>query len=280
MSNAEVKIFNNDQLTNLLIGKQPRIGHGISEKRSQSTLNRDFTDFSKFKFPEPIEPIKKNPVQEEEKTDRASTQQAATSQFNKLRQEEKLIGQVDQYLSVYESNHKRKTLMMHQEFEEHYLQPVSRKLMKKVNGPEYDKYVRARSQAIKTFETQISQKDSLQRQLPSIPTISFDTSDIVDPVMKYRKNAQKEQTLTKIIAMQNGEYKPPEPIQERDTMNLKKWKILAQTRFYEGTGSTPKGKKVFPQKFLDNVREDDFAEPLPIIPGKRKGYVPKDNDIF
>ena len=278
---GEMKIYKNDQLHNLLLGKQPRIGRGNVEKSNASVLSKEYTDFSKFPFPDPIEPINsKQPGENTIKRDNILIPSSNSSQFAKLRTEEPLLQQVENYLNVYENNHRRKTLMMHQEYEEHFLQPLSKKLLRKVNGPEYDKYLRARTRAITAFDRQTKMKDVHGKEFPTIPTITYDRQGIIDPVTRFREHAQRERELTTIIAKQTGEYRKPAEIKERDTMNLKKWQILTQTRFYDGTGTLPKGKKIFQQKYADHVDGNDF-DPLPEVKvGRRKSYVPKDHDLF
>lgn len=278
---GEIKIFKNDQIHNLLVGKQPRIGRGVVEKSNASILNRDFTDFSKYPFPDPIEPINSNKTSDgATKHDSAISAPAQTSQYSKLRNETQLLEQVEGYLNVYENNHRRKTLMMHQEYEEHFLQPLSKKLLKKVNGPEYDRYLKARTRAITAFDRQTQMKDTAGKELPEIPAIKYDTQGVVDPVMRFKENANKEKALTTIIAKQTGEYQKPAEVKERDTMDLKKWKILAQTRFYNGTGTTPKGKKIFAQKYADQIDGTDFDGLPEIKVGTKKSYVPSDHNIF
>ena len=250
-----IKIHNNDQIHSLLVGKQPRIGLGLPSKQDINSNKNDNTDFSKFPFPEPIEPLNHTQnLVDSNKLDKKHQSSSTLRQFSKLRSENDLINHVGEYLSVYETNYKRKTVMLHQELEEHFLQPVSRKLAKKVNGNEYNNYVKKRNRAISAFDKQTQTRDTFLQTLPEIPNLSFDTSDLTDPVLKFRKNAEKEKYLTKIIAQNNGEWVEPTQYPERDTMNLKKWKTLAQTRFYGGSDeSIPKGKRVFDSKYRDSV---------------------------
>ena len=277
----EMKIYKNDQIHNLLLGKQPRIGRANQEKTNSAILSSEYTDFSKFPFPDPIEPINSKQMGDNSiKRDNIVVPTSHSSQFAKLRNEESLLQQAEKYLNVYENNHRRKTLIMHQEYEEHFLQPLSKKLLRKVNGPEYDKYLRARTRAISAFDKQTRMKDVHGKEYPTIPTITYDRQGIVDPVTRFREHAQREKELTTIIAKQTGEYKKPTPIKERDTLDLKRWEMLTQTRFYDGSGTLPKGKRLFPQKYTDHIDENDF-DPLPEVKvGRRKSYIPKDHELF
>jgi len=252
---SHIRIHNNDQIHNLLCGKQPRIGGGPLSKPETHTSKTELTDFSKYPFPDPIEPLNHNSsIGEQGKLERHHGGSSNMIQFNKLRKDGELLGHVGDYLSVYETNYRRKAMLLHQELEEHFLQPVARKLVKKVNGKAYDDYVKMRARAVSAFDKQTHTRDTFLIDLPEIPTISFDTSDLTDPVLKFKKNAEKEKSLTKIIAQQTGEWVEPQQFPERDTMNLKKWKVLAQTRFYKGAEETlSKGKKVFERKYQDSI---------------------------
>lgn len=267
---GEVRIHSNEQIHNLLCGKQQLVGTSLSTKPQVPVSTNDLTDFSKYPFPDPIEPVQHSMAPQEHAQQKASSlHQVPVKQFNKIRQDEQSIQQIGKYLNVYETNHKRKSMLLHQELEEHFLQPLARKLVRKTNGPEYNEYVKKRDRAVSAFDQQTKTQDTFLKQLPPIPMISFDTSDLTDPILKYKKHAQHEQRLSDFISKSTGEVKPHLTFPERDTMNLKKWRILAETRFYAGKsepGEGPnKGKRVFEQKYKDQIVEetDQFAPPLP-----------------
>ncbi|OHT14121.1 hypothetical protein TRFO_03150 [Tritrichomonas foetus] len=275
----EVLIHRNDQIHNLLCGKQQRIGNSHDRNRNNLINLADNTDFSKYPFPDPIEPSRTSQasrasVNVQMKSSRLS--QSNNSEFNKLRQDEPMLENVSQYLNVYETNSRRKAMILHQELEEHYMQPLSRKLVRKTTGAEYQKFIRAKSRAITAFDRQAHTQDTYLQELPKIPRLSFDSSDLTDPILKYRKNQEDEKRLTKIIQQSTGEWKAPPTFQERDTMNLKKWKILAETRFYAGKSDLPipKGKKINEKKYSSEITTelDYFAPPI-----ERKPFIPHPN---
>lgn len=277
MKGGEVRIHKNEQIHNLLCGKQQKIGVPHLNQNGQQVQNQgvnDQIDFSKYPFPDPIEPMHANTMNTEQSAREKSSRMHSVPQknFNKIRQEESVLEHIGNYLSVYETNSQRKSVLLHQELEEHYLQPIARKLVKKVNGPEYSSYLQKRNRAVSAFDKQTHTKDTFLKALPEIPMISFDTSDLTDPILKYRKNAQDERRLTEFIAKSTGAWQNPPEYPERDTMNLKKWKILAETRFYKGKtepGEEPsKGKRIFSQKYKDDlkVEMDFFAEKPPRPP--------------
>lgn len=266
---GEIKIFNNDGLHGLLVGRQPHIGHSQSIRKDNNATKNEYVDFSKFSFPELIEPTSKKVSRTDVDTPSKNTTNVYnTEEFSKLREDSNFLQKVENYLNIYEENHNRKAMMLHQELEDHYLRPVSRKITTKVNGPEYQRYLKSRLGAITAFDKLTRTKDSYLKDLPKIPTLSYDTSDLVDPVLKYKRNIEREKKLTHIIEKQTGILRPVKKLNERDTMNLRKWQILAETRFYDGEGNETanqkKGKKFFADKFVSKSKEclDQFA-PIP-----------------
>jgi hypothetical protein len=151
------------------------------------------------------------------------------------------------YLDFYEQSATRKGLLLHQETEKQYLQPLSKRVVKRLTGPGYDRYLRSRSHAISAFETAIRGTDTLNRRLPPIPTIRVDTTGLRDPVMKYKYTNAAEDRLAKVITESDRIAEQGPKFQERDTMDLKRWRSLAETRFYAGTTEKPvaKGRRVF-----------------------------------
>ncbi|OHT06813.1 hypothetical protein TRFO_25122 [Tritrichomonas foetus] len=267
---TEVIIHSNDRIHNLLCGKQQHVGHSKNKNRNHFLNVKDNHDFSKYPFPDPIEPNKSMLVSSEKNQNTLKPIQNQMTEFSKLRDEEEMIGNVSQYLQVYETNTKRKAMLMHQELEEYYLAPLSRKLAKKTSGKDYESFVRAKSRAVSAFDKQTNTRDTFLKQLPSIPTIKIESKDLTDPILRYRKNAADEKRLTKIIQKSTGEWKEPPVFPERDTMNVKKWNMLQETRFYEGStnNNSTKGKKVFPKENHSHINEivDAFSPPPQRLP--------------
>jgi hypothetical protein len=185
----------------------------------------------------------------------------------RLRRDAARLDEVATYLNDYQSNHERKTMMLHQELEEHFLQPLGRMLARKTSGPEYANFVARKARAVSAFDTRTRLQDTFLEQLPEIPTLRCDASEFSDPVKKYQANTEREERLTDLIALSTGQQPRRHAPSDRDTMNLKKWKILAETRFYEGKdGKAPaKGKRVIAERFGSSLaRElDQFAPPEP-----------------
>lgn len=272
MTQSEIRIHCHEEpIHNLLCGRQPRIGTGLRQNRPRTSSNAEYTDFSKFQFPDPIEPAKnrQQPIEENRKPTLDKSKYVPVDQFHKLRQEEASMKEIDEVIQAYETNNRRKNFLRHQEYEEHYLQPLSKKLVKKVNGQQYSEFRQKKTRAVTAFDTQLRKKDSFLDELPTIPNIVFTTNDLNDPIVKYKQHNKKEESLTTFIAKSTGQYTPPPEFPERDTMNLKKWQTLAETRFY-GNSNAPvkKGKRLFPDTYKDQIEStmDNFAEPPPRLP--------------
>ena len=271
----EVVIHNNDRIHHLLCGKQQRIGAQSRQRRLANQVAKgNGPDFSEYPFPEPIEP-RKSALSLDHTGDRM--QRTSIESVTKLRQSESDINHIEQYLQVYEANQHRKARILHHDLEEHYLQPLSRKLQKQITGPQYKEFVQRKQRAISAFDIRARANDTFHEKMPEIPTLTMRTGDLTDPVVKYRRNAAREEKLAEIIAKSTGEYKEPREFPDRDTLNLKKWTALEQTRFYNDGGDVPvpHGRRAFPQISHSVVTEeiDQFRPPVRTMTATRP--VPK-----
>lgn len=255
----EVKIFASDNIHNLLVGKQPRIGQSRLSPRNVAAARLDGVDFSSYPFPEAIEPSGKVQQMTRPETqwnnDRPSSKVVSTN-YHKVRATAKDMQNMSEYLTYYETNSTRKTMLLHQDIEEHYLQPFTKKLVKQVNGENYNRYLKTRNRAVTAFDKITQKKDTFNQELPEIPMIKFKGSNLTDPVQKYKVNNAHEANLSRIIAQSTGTHVDPPVFPERDTMNLKRWTILSQTRFYEGTPNAQKGKRIHPGKFDSQISRE------------------------
>lgn len=252
----EICVHSPDPLQGLLVGEQPHIGVDHSEEPELNRTKSEYPDLSSIVFPEPIKldtktstgGPRKKPVQ-------TFPSQPPLTQFSKLKGETSNLEDIDAYLGVYETNHRRKALLMHQEVEEQYLQPVQRRISKKVTGDEYQAFLKRRKRAIAHFDARTKVRDTFNKPLPTIPTLTAQVGDLVNPITRFRRHAQREAELTDFIAKSTGTYEEPPTFKENDTMNLKQWRILAETRFYAGTEPASKGKRVFDEKFRSSVAD-------------------------
>jgi hypothetical protein len=226
----------------------------------------DLTDFSKYPFPDPIEPTRPTVL---EPTLQAGTQRhpAPVKNYSKLRQNELDLSRMEDYLQVYHTNQYRKSLLLHQELEEHYLGPISKRLTKKLNGESYRRYVREKARAVSAFDIKSQSRDTFLEKLPDIPVIELNTRELTDPILKYQKNQSNEERLAEIVARSSGAWTERVLPPPRETMDLKKWRILTETRFsQESDTPVPKGKKMFNvDLYKSQVPEliDEFAPAPP-----------------
>lgn len=275
--NSNEVIVHNDRIQNLICGTQQHVGSTMNKQKSDLSTFKNNTDYSNYPFPDPIEPSKFNEQgmnsRESNNSSSGFDPKSKMREFNKLKSEESMIKNVDHYLSMYDINSKRKKMLLHQDLENHYFQPLSTKLSQKTCGKDYEKYLKAKSRAISAFDTQTRTNDTFSKELPKIPTLKCDLSDLTDPVVKYRVNAREEKKLTRLIQKSTGEIQETKKLPERDTLNLKKYKILTETRFFDGNvdSNSPnapinsnKGKKIFPGKFDSQITPyvDNFTKPL------------------
>jgi hypothetical protein len=277
---GEVAVHAGDRIHALLCGKHQLIGT-VTRERPEERRQADATDFSKYRFPDPIE-LSKTAAPEPSQLQGTIRQQPITRHYAELRRELPDLESVDTYLADYTANHARKSMTLHQEVEERYLQPLARRLVRCTTGPAYERYVAQKMRAVSAFDRRTRVQDTFLEELPPIPVIGFVASDLTDPIHKYHKNAENEGKLTEFIARSTGEWSSPSEPFERDTMNLKKWKILGETRCYHGSVDypIPKGKQIRPGKFASclSTELDQFATPEPRTIRVRQSVPPSSVD--
>jgi hypothetical protein len=262
-ADSEVRVFSSDNVNTLLLGKQPIVGPERRHPQTHRTYASDGADFSKFSFPPEIEPSVMAAISRKPDASHSNdvTARIPPPNYTRLRHDSDEFDAIVSYLDVYSKNNKRKVLSLHGEMEDRYLQPFSRRLARKVSGPGYERFIDAKSRAVSAFDTATRAKDTFNRPLPAIPHLRVTQSGLRDPIQKYKTHTAVEQRLVKTISESMG-VPPDPPKPERDTMNLKKWGTLAETRFYDG-GTTTKGKRVDPHHFGSRVGAvlDAFAPP-------------------
>ena len=273
--NSNEVIVHNDRIHNLACGTQQHFGSNINKNKPDLSTFKENTDFSKIPFPDPIEPSRLSKFNDQRTNNGEANDlsygidhKSKMREFNKLKNDESMIKNVDNYLSMYDINSKRKKMLLHQDLENHYFKPLSIKLSQKTTGKDYENYLKAKSRAITAFDVQTRANDTFSKELPKIPSLQCDLSDLTDPVVKYRVNAREEKKLTRLIQKSTGECDKPKNFTERDTLNLKKWTLLTETRFYDGNSDSNKGKKICPNKFdsqiSSHINSFDKSTPPPI----------------
>ena len=226
-----------------------------------------------YDFPEPINPNEPVPTQSYENEIALKKKKKSEKILEKLKEDELKIKNVQSYLHIYRSNHQRKALKMHQDLEEGYFQPIHKKLAQQITGPNYTNYRRSKSEALELFNKQINTPGEGFLPLPYVPSIEIDTTDIHDPIQKYRNECNKEDQLIKVLEKQTGKdfsccssqpvstfpstrtkcsSKMPliEPYQESD-----KDTVLKETRLFNDgpPQNIPKGKKIFNDKWKSGI---------------------------
>jgi hypothetical protein len=273
---TEVKVFAPDSVNSLLFGKQPLVGPERNRSRSHHTPGGDRIDFTKYPFPPEIEPTFAAEASAKPNGGRRSDVIASgqPSSYTRLKHENEQLETVISHLDIYSKNSIRKTLLVHREMEEHFMRPLSRRLAKNVTGPEYESFVGAKERAVSAFDIAASAQDSLNAELPKIPVLRVTQSGLKDPIQKYKANSANELKLARTIAESQGLDPDLPKLAERDTMNLRKWSILAETRFYGAEeGVSKKGKRIYPSKYGSQIAGalDAFAPPeARVLPKQRQ----------
>jgi hypothetical protein len=235
----------------------------------------DGVDFSKYPFPDDVTPSFNTPSMTKSSRDgqrEIPPSRQPAVEYHRLKASESQLDPVIDYLDLYSKNATRKALLMHDEMERRYLQPLSRKLDRSVSGPSYRRFLERKERAVTAFETSIRRVDSFDADLPEIPNLRVNASDLSDPMQKFHMNMAKEKRLATIIAQSHGIQDEGLKLIERDTMNLQRWKVLAETRFYEGGPGAKKGRRVVSHKFNSRIGDvlDAFSPNERPPPRKRR----------
>jgi hypothetical protein len=267
MDDSEVTIHTPDGLHKLLLGKQSRIGPERPRRGQGPKPVLDGIDGQKYPFPEEISLLTFKPPPAakrgpESDVDR-SLHRVPMANYTRLRSEQSRLHEATDYLEFYEHSATRKGLLLHQEMEKHYLQPLNKRVVKRITGRAYDRYLRTRSCAVSAFDTAVHRTDTFNTPPPPIPIIRVNISGLRDPIVKYKYANATEEKLAKVIAESGGITEEAPRFQERDTMDLKKWKTLAETRFYAGVLEKPaaKGRRSFERHGKSSIASqiDAFA---------------------
>ncbi|OHT09314.1 hypothetical protein TRFO_21793 [Tritrichomonas foetus] len=251
MKKKQVIIHQNQQIPYLLCGKAPNI-RGEKEKQNNNRVNLPKIDTSCF------------PSQLNEKANTARPNRETeftpikAKHYEKIKMIEKEFNCITDNLQKHEDSYRKKKIMMHQEWEDQYMRPLTSRIQKKLHGRPYSAYKDIRKRAISAIDerqkiTDIQHDDDFQPP----PSLKIPVSGIKDRVHQYQKNAKNEKRLTKIVKECNGENVEECELKSRNPADAKTWKMLQYTRFFEANGNKtpPVGTKIFPQKYVSVVEE-------------------------
>jgi hypothetical protein len=283
----EVEQHSDQPMHFLLCGRMPRIGKRIKRLAHTGTKNaREEIDFSAF--PAEITGYRKSRPATTVYANRPSSEINLLRKYHKVKDDADLVEHAEANLGTYLDNHKRKTLQIHQDWEERYMQPLEEKMKKRLNGPHYDDFSATRSRAATRLnDTLRAPVDTPRRRPPNefrtcsrpstaltmgtmraarplavpeseeLPYVKIPTSGLDDRIHKYRVHVATEARLTATVNASNGIYPVEKKLDERVTVDPIGWQIKRETRFFGQDTADPikKGRRFFPEYVASKVNK-------------------------
>lgn len=229
----EMHVHTNEPMTYLLCGRMPKISRNPKDFARPKTAQARTPDIDFSAFPPEITTYRKN-----KKTSRAHTrprtmeEKIPLKKYNYIKKDEPLLENVSEYLDTYSDNHRRKTIQIHQDWEELYIKPYQQRMKHQLNGRRYQDFRTTRTRAVTSLGTR-SQFNALEdTEAASLPSVTIPTRGLDDRIHKYQKHVATEQRLTRVVQESNGTLPVEIHLKERNTVDLKAWKLLPEVRFY------------------------------------------------
>ena len=224
-----VKVYTNQNLSFLLNGRMPPVSRAERPKSSIAKARPVVENVNS----EQIYHVESRPV--------------STPRYDKLQREQVDLDQIDEYVAQYERNADRRRAQIHEDWETRFMAPFGDIMRRRLHGRPYTEYKSRRDRAVTALQ-------ELPPDAPYVPppTLQFPTRRLNDRVHIHREHARKEAALERFVRAENGIPEPQPKFRERDTMDVRGWRVLPETRFFSDQEQA-KGKRVFPSKYRDGV---------------------------
>ncbi|KAK8834160.1 hypothetical protein M9Y10_039358 [Tritrichomonas musculus] len=157
MNSSEVIVHTDQPLTNLLCGKMPIIANRRAmqrqiHKKQPDPVNK--IDISAFppeittyrrRAKSAMRPHRNSPSDLASSRGNDESNSPNLLKYNKLKKDKDFISRVETDLETRADNKKRKSIQIHQDWEDRYMQPYLEEMKHKLNGDEYERFVAARA---------------------------------------------------------------------------------------------------------------------------------------
>ncbi|OHT02269.1 hypothetical protein TRFO_30632 [Tritrichomonas foetus] len=150
-------------------------------------------------------------------------------------------------LKAYDNAKRLKTLVHNQDYEDHYIVPLQRRIKEKMATENYHNYLQRKAEMIRNIDRDPVPIHAIPRKLAPIPHMSVSVKGLKDPNLKYIEHQNAEKELERFISKANGEKIKEKKMPPPDTLNYKKLDLQCQTRFFFGKDpqANKKGRKAF-----------------------------------
>jgi hypothetical protein len=189
-------------------------------------------------------------------------------QFRAVKDGTDIIPRAESYLRTHGDNHRRKTVQIHQDWEECYMQPIHGRMRHRLNGRPYSAFRSARTQTLSELELQSGGPPSGLGSGPlynaledddsiGLPYVKIGTSGLDDRIHKYQRHVRTEKRLTGLIKESHGIRDLEPKVPERNTLDLEGWKTLQDTRIFavDAGGGRAKGRRPFAEILNSRIDE-------------------------
>ncbi|KAK8889479.1 hypothetical protein M9Y10_034226 [Tritrichomonas musculus] len=167
--------------------------------------------------------------------------------FSKLREDEQFTQSMNSKLTDYQKTRRAKSLIQHEQYENHYYKPLQRRIKNQITSKNYNKYLTRKQQLINSMDRDPVPINS-PRKLPPIATIKFSTEGLRDPKSKYIDRQKEEKKIVQLFQQANGEETREKKVPPHQTLDYDHIYVQQHTRFYFGNdpeNGNKSGRKVF-----------------------------------
>lgn len=154
---------------------------------------------------------------------------------------------MEEKLQAYDNAKRLKTLVHNQDYEDHFLIPLNKRIKEKMAPENYNTYLQRKAEMIRNIDRDPVPINATPRKLCPVPHMNISTQGLKDPSLKYSEHQAAEKKLSRFIMAANGEKVRELKIPPPDTLNYKKLNLQTQTRFFFGNDpqANKKGRKTF-----------------------------------
>jgi len=239
-----VQVHSKEPLNFLLCGKMPSIN---TNKRCEKVTSRSCKIgpvFDTSQFADPVVYNKKESFDNEKKKI-MNRKKLKTPEYAEIKKKSPEIEHISRNLHTYQDNHKRKILQIHQDWEEHYVAQLDKKIHDRLSGEHYKEYRDSKRISITSLGNRPCYNTLSLDEPANIPFISVSTAGLKDHIHRYKELANKEDQLAKIINRTSKEDNQIDVLPEIHTINYRQLSVLEETRFYFPKLSKQKGRRPY-----------------------------------
>ena len=228
---GDVEVHTREPITFLLTGEKPAI-HKRKKKVIATVEETEPVDLTGF--PAEVTNYRKTrrPVRVLT-SPRRKSEQCKTTTFRRVKHDEtEVFDRAADYLHTYHDNHERKTVQIHQDWEERYMKPFLSDMKHKLNGSKYRTFRETRRRAETSLGTRSPFNALSDIPAASLPSVHVSTSACEDRIRRYRKHTDHDARLTKVIQKSQGIEDFSVELKDRMTFDPESWRLMPETRFY------------------------------------------------